>query len=67
MGKVKVALSLLTVILTIGLGVYFISIGDSRVNSSPISFKVFGVVALIYGAFRIIRIYQQYKSGDYEN
>ena len=67
MGKVAVALSLFSVFFTIGVGVYCLTIDDSKLNSSPLWFRIFGVVALIYGVFRIIRIYQKYKSMNHEN
>jgi formate hydrogenlyase subunit 3/multisubunit Na+/H+ antiporter MnhD subunit len=63
---VKLAIGVLMVTLYLGMGVYILTISSNRVNSYSSMFRILGIVTIIYGIFRAIRIYQQYKSIDHE-
>lgn len=64
---VKLAIGVLMVTLYLGMGVYILTISSNRINSYSSMFRILGIVTIIYGIFRAVRIYQQYKSLDHED
>jgi hypothetical protein len=62
MGKIKIIVGIFLVILYIGVGVYCLiyNYGKGNVNSDSL-WLIFGYAAIVYGIFRAIRVYQQYK------
>jgi hypothetical protein len=67
MDKVKAVIDLLRVLLYFGIGIWCFIYKDNATGSYFITFRIFGIAAFIYGVFRAIRVYQQYKSNSHEN